>query len=116
MIEIIKIYRQNINALRFIGKKYDNADRADGSFGVKSKWDEWFENGWFEAVKSNINGNPDDTCEDGGAYIGMAHNKRGEPFRYTCFAFERHVFPRFATPDDKGNIVLDVCFFMAFFY
>jgi hypothetical protein len=28
-----------------------------------------------------------------------------------CF-FERYVCPRFTTPDDKGNIVLDICYFV----
>jgi hypothetical protein len=45
MFEIIKVYRQNVDSLKFIGKKYDNADRTNGTFEVKSKWSEWFENG-----------------------------------------------------------------------
>ena len=27
--------------------------------------------------------------------------------------FERYNYPRFCEPDDKGNIILDVCFFLA---
>ena len=26
--------------------------------------------------------------------------------------FERYVCPRFTTPDDKGNIILDICYFV----
>jgi len=182
MFEINKIYRQSVGRLRFVGKKYENADRANGTFGVKSKWDEWFENGWFEAIESKINGNPGDTCEDGGAYIGLMRNKSGEHqywigmftpenteipegFEYidfpeseldvcwvcgkaehvrmnegielfercnerlkkegmshvhdkenVCYTFERYALPRSAEPDEKGNIILDICFYMRFQY
>ncbi|MCL2517649.1 MAG: hypothetical protein FWF15_03700 [Oscillospiraceae bacterium] len=67
MFEIIKVYKQNIDPLRFIGKKYDNANRINGTFEVKSKWSEWFQNGWFETI-----GNSD--------YIGLLRN--GEGFQY----------------------------------
>lgn len=43
--EIIKVYKEHLPSLRFIGKKYTNADRANGGFG--HKWGEWFQNGWF---------------------------------------------------------------------
>ena len=180
MVEIIKIYRQNVDALKFVGKKYDNANRADGTFKVKLKWDEWFENGWFEVIENVISGNPNDTCVDGGAYIGLTRNECGKPFQYwigmfvpvntetpegfdyinfpkselgvcwvygkdedvymmnegigiieqcnarlkregmhhvhdkddVCWAFERYACPRFTTPDEKGNIILDICLFM----
>ena len=68
--------------MRFIGKKYDNANRTDGTFKVKSTWFEWFKNRWFEEIENKISGNPDDTCEDGGAYIGLTVNKPGEQFQY----------------------------------
>ena len=29
-----------------------------------------------------------------------------------CWCFERYTCPRFTTPDDKGNIILDICFFI----
>jgi len=29
-----------------------------------------------------------------------------------CWFFERYAFPRFATPDEKGNIILDIGFFV----
>jgi hypothetical protein len=31
--EIIKTYKQEVPALRFIGKKYGDKDRIDGTFG-----------------------------------------------------------------------------------
>ena len=42
MVEIIKVYKQGVNKQKFIGKKYDNANRKNGTFSVKEKWDEWF--------------------------------------------------------------------------
>jgi predicted transcriptional regulator YdeE len=29
-----------------------------------------------------------------------------------CWFFERYVCPRFTTPDEKGNIILDICFYI----
>ena len=46
MAEIIKVFKENIPTMRFIGKKYEN-------FG---HWDEWWQNGWFDVLagKSGI--------------------------------------------------------------
>ena len=30
----------------------------------------------------------------------------------TEWCFERYACPRFTTPDEKGNIILDICFFV----
>jgi len=49
MAEIIKTYKQSVPEMRFVGKKYGNADRVNGTFGAK--WGEWFQNGWFEEIK-----------------------------------------------------------------
>lgn len=50
MAEIIKVYKEHLPAMRFIGKRYTNADRGkDGGYGYK--WGEWFENGWFEELE-----------------------------------------------------------------
>jgi predicted transcriptional regulator YdeE len=46
--EIIKTYKEHLTSLRFIGKRYTNADRI-GGFG--HKWGEWFENGWFTILE-----------------------------------------------------------------
>ena len=48
MVEIIKTSKNSVPAMRFIGKKYGDEDRVDGFFGAK--WDEWFENGWFDVL------------------------------------------------------------------
>lgn len=63
MAEIIKVYKEHLPSLRFIGKCYTNADRVSG-FG--HKWAEWFQNGWFEKL-GNLGGAPD--IENG--YLGL---------------------------------------------
>ena len=74
MARIIKVFRENIPSLRFIGKKYDN-------FG---HWDEWWQNGWFDVIENAMGGC--DTIlslwENGGGYIGLERRKDGEPFEY----------------------------------
>lgn len=166
-MEIVKVYKQSVPATRFIGKKYGDADRVDGGFGMQ--WGQWFENGWFAPLEPMAA-----DYEDGGAYIGLMRWKDGEPFEYyigmflkpesavpegyesvdfgegdiavawlkgpenevyshedqaaqACgkegynaaadgsgafWFFERYACPRFTTPDDKGEIILDVCHFM----
>ncbi len=49
MAEIIKVYKEHLPALRFIGKRYTEEDRLNGGFG--HKWGEWFQNGWFNQLE-----------------------------------------------------------------
>ncbi|MCL2665435.1 MAG: hypothetical protein FWE82_07475 [Defluviitaleaceae bacterium] len=74
MAEIIKTYRQSIPAMRFIGKKYEDGDRVNGSFGAK--WGEWFANGWFGEIERQIDGDMKNIYEDGDAYIGLMRGGR----------------------------------------
>jgi len=67
-VEIVKVYRQSVGPLRFIGKKYGDSDRAGGSFG--KQWGEWFANGWFGVLEKQADGKPKEICEDGDAYVG----------------------------------------------
>ena len=167
MAEIIKVYRQNVGALRFIGMKYGDGDRIDGNFGAK--WDEWHKNGWFGTVENQIGVKLKEIYEDGDSYIGLMRGGHGSPFEYwigiimpegtavpdgflsidfpagdlgvcwiygkedevfmlegkcgerlekegfsvdTEWCFERYNCPRYTTPDDKGNIILDICFYV----
>jgi len=169
MAEIIKVYKQNVEAMRFIGKKYSNSDRVNGDFGAK--WGEWFSNGWFGALEALIDDDFIASYEDSDAHIGLMREQNGDfnTFEYWigCFVkegtpvpegydhvdfpkstfgvcwiygkesdvfmreaecgeklieegyeiindwcFERYVCPRFTTPDDKGNIILDIGFFV----
>ena len=46
MAEIIKTFREEVPAMRFIGKKYPD-------FG--GWWGEWFANGWFDEIEKYFN-------------------------------------------------------------
>ena len=64
-LSIVKVYRESLPNVRFIGKKYGDNDRVDGSFGAK--WGEWFQNGWFNILEKEINMLPKEN--EGGAYL-----------------------------------------------
>jgi predicted transcriptional regulator YdeE len=49
MAEIIKTYREPHPAMRLVGKRYTDADRVNGMFGVK--WGEWHQNHWFQLLE-----------------------------------------------------------------
>ncbi len=165
MAEIIKVFKENIPNLRFIGKKYDN-------FG---HWGEWWQNGWFDLLESTMGGTEKITSfwENGGGYIGVERQADEQPFEYyigmltpentpipdgfvsidfkdlslgTCWiygkesevhdtsacrqkltdsgmtiwqdkdgavwSFENCLCPRYTTPDEKGYIILDYCYFI----
>lgn len=170
MPEIIKVYRQSLGAMRFIGKRYTNADRDQyGMFGAK--WGEWVENGWFDALHTLMPAGFKAAYDEGDAPIGLMCEKDQdfnnfeywigffmpentpvpEGFQYVDFpsgdigvcwiygpesevfgqeamcldrlrqegfenvtdwCFERNVLPRSETPDEKGNIIMDICFFV----
>lgn len=50
-VKITNMYCEHLPALRLIGKRYTHANLdADMKFG--SKWNEWFQNGWFDLLGS----------------------------------------------------------------
>ncbi len=166
MAEIIKVFRERIPKLRFIGKKYSG-------FG---HWGEWWQNGWFEQLEAAMGGTDNilGIWENGGGYIGVERRCEEKPFEYyigmfapdntevpdgflsvdfdnvdlgTCWiygaekevhknigqcsgklhennmsvwqdaegyvwSFENCLCPRFTTPDEKGNVILDYCYFI----
>lgn len=170
MGEVIKIYRQSVPAMRFVGKKYEDKDRINGGFG--KQWEDWFSKSWFEELEKSFD--IKEVYEDGDAYIGLMRWKEGEPFEYwigifcpknievpvgysfvdfneadlgvawvygkendvygqehkcaegcekegykiipddqgAYWFFERYACPRFTTPDEKGNIILDICHYI----
>ena len=63
MAEIVKVFRDRVPALRFIGKEY-----ADFS-----GWGEWFQNAWFDRVESCMGGVGAVTklWKNGGGYTGL---------------------------------------------
>ena len=73
MVEIIKVGKESVPALRFIGKKYGDEDRVDGLFGAK--WGEWFENGLFEQLEKL------EPHDGWGHYIGLMGHEDGV-FKY----------------------------------
>jgi len=70
---IVKVYRESLPDLKFIGKRYTDSDRADGTFGAK--WGEWFANGWFAALEKEIEMLPKEN--EGMAYLGFMREKNG---------------------------------------
>ncbi len=165
MAEIIKTYREEVPAMRFIGKKY-------AGYG---NWGEWFANGWFDEIERAMGGVGSILAiwENGGGYVGL--EMRGEnEFEYfigmftpagtavpggfdfidlpacalgTCWiygreggdthqtggcrgaleragmkvrhdergrvwSFENGLCPRYTTPDEHGNVILDYCYFV----
>jgi hypothetical protein len=62
-----------------------------------------------------MNGGKDifDQCKERLDKEGMFHVHDKDN---TCWVFERYVSPRSTIPDEKGNIILDICFFMNFQY
>ena len=49
---------------------------------------------------------------DCGAALAQAGLKPAIDAQGVCWAFERYVCPRFTTPDENGDIVLDFCVFL----
>jgi len=70
---IVNVYRESFPNVKFIGKKYGDGDRINGSFGTK--WGEWFQNGWFDILEKEIYMLPAE--HEGGAYIGLMRNING---------------------------------------
>lgn len=73
-MEIIKVFRENIPNLRFIGKEYNE-------FG---HWGEWWQNGWFDTLESTMGGTDKilSVWGNGGGYIGVERHADGQPFKY----------------------------------
>ena len=64
MTEYKRVFRDEVPAMRFIGKKYPDF----GPF-----WGDWFANGWFDRIEEAMGG-PDAILkiwENGGGYVGL---------------------------------------------
>lgn len=74
MAKIIRVVRENLPPVRFIGKKYKE-------FG---HWDEWFAHGWFDILEENMGGveNITQLWENGGGYVGLERRRDGELAEY----------------------------------
>jgi predicted transcriptional regulator YdeE len=80
MYELVKTYKQAIPAMRFIGMKYGNKDRVDGSFAAK--WGEWHETERFHELDSLVTEDSIHKYEDFDSQIGLMRLKEGEEFEY----------------------------------
>ncbi|MBS1370926.1 MAG: GyrI-like domain-containing protein [Lentisphaeria bacterium] len=69
--EIVRVYREKLPALRFIGRRYTDGDRVGGTFA--SCWREWFERRWFAPLEA-LGTLP----ENGDAYLGFMHCSKAE--------------------------------------
>ena len=74
MAEIIKVFKEEIPSLRFIGKVY-------GEFG---HWGEFWANDWFSLLENAMGGVEKILAlwENGGGYVGLEHHAPGKPFAY----------------------------------
>ncbi len=73
MAKIIRVVRENLPPVRFIGKKYKK-------FG---HWDEWFDHGWFDILEENMAGKPA-FAPLGGAKSGLVLVRGGGDGRAPC--------------------------------
>lgn len=73
-MKLLKTERFSFPASRFIGRRYTEEERQNGSFG--QKWQEWFEKGLFAPLEA-LGSLPDHD----GAYIGLMRIQNGE-FEY----------------------------------
>ena len=106
---ITKVYKQEVPALRFIGKKYGDKDRVDGMFG--KYWGDWFENNWFTEIEKQTDKDLKTLYEDAEAYIGLMRWKDGEPFEYWIGIFmpENTSVPNGFIHHDFEKATLGVC-------
>lgn len=168
MNKIIRVYKEQVPAMRFIGKKYIGEEGF-------AHWGDFFANGWFDTIEAAMGGTRSilDIWENGGGYAGMELRRDGALLEYwigmfapqdtavpqgfdsmdfgpgnlgVCWnygkenevhdvgeneqavlregmelwadgegrtvRFENGLCPRFTTPDENGNVILDYCFYV----
>lgn len=69
MPEIVRVYREQAPESRFIGLRYQDADRVDGAFAAH--WEEWFGKGRFDALSSLVDGSWRAVFPEADSYIGL---------------------------------------------
>lgn len=83
-MEIVKAYTQVLPPVRFIGKKYGDSDRVDGSFAFA--WQKWMDEDSFMPIIEAAGGQLvlDQLYEDGNACLGLMRYKPDvpDPFQY----------------------------------
>jgi hypothetical protein len=107
--EILKVYKQEVPALRFIGKKYNDNDRVNGMFG--KVWMDWFQNGWFDLLRKQTDIDLKSMFEDGDAEIGLLRYKANGEFEYWIGLYmpENTLVPDGFVYYDFSKAALGVC-------
>lgn len=95
MLQIVNVYKEELPALRLIGKRYSDLDRGPlGGFGLK--WDEWFGKGYATPLEA-LNVTP--LCD--GAHVGCMKYQDGLEYWTGMF------FPE-GTPAPEGYFYVDI--------
>jgi len=110
--EIVNVYRQEIPATRFIGKKYFAEDSVNGSYGAL--WDLWFEKGWFDEITKRTDEKKSKYLFDEiGVTFGLMRDNthNGEPFEYWIGVFmpENTTIPEGFVYHDFPKSSLGIC-------
>jgi hypothetical protein len=80
MYSIIKSFREELPPFKFIGLKYGDEDRINGSFA--DKWNLWFEKQLFNPLENLADNTWKSTYPESDSYIGLMRYKKDEPFEY----------------------------------
>lgn len=80
MSNIVKLYKESIPALAFVGRKYHDTDRQNGGFG--HLWDLWFQHNWFAPLRALIEPSFRKAYIEADALIGLMREHPNEPFEY----------------------------------
>lgn len=100
MVQVVDVFQERVPALRFIGKRYTDADRDSGG-GFGARWDEWFREERFAALEA-LGPAP----EHGGAYVGLM--RFADEFEYWIGLFVPGGTP---VPDGFDSVDLPACTF-----
>ena len=96
---VVKTYKQNLTATRFIGKKYSNGGAA---------WDDWNED-IDNQLKSQLDINLKDLYEDGDSFIGLMCQRDGFEYWIGYFTPENTPVPEGFEYEDFPESVIGVC-------
>lgn len=80
MPEIVNTYREQAPASRFIGIKYDESNRVDGSFA--HLWTSWFKHGRFNTLVALQTADWLNTYPEAASFIGLMRHQAGKAFEY----------------------------------
>lgn len=80
MAEIINVYTESAPESRFIGIKYNEDHRVDGSFA--HLWQDWFEHGRFQALEALASDKWAQIYPEAESYVGLMRSADGRDFEY----------------------------------